>query len=98
MRKYDKKFKIMGKNSVNKLRLRFYCLMRASNGRLAQLVEHLVYTERVSGSNPLPPTIHPFTYRYTPSIIARFRVSCCLCELFAKNVLQLILNLRSENS
>ena len=26
-------------------------------GRLAQLVEHLVYTERVSGSNPLPPTI-----------------------------------------
>ncbi len=29
------------------------------SGRLAQLVEHLVYTERVSGSNPLPPTIHP---------------------------------------
>ena len=29
------------------------------DGRLAQLVEHLVYTERVSGSNPLPPTI-PF--------------------------------------
>ena len=26
-------------------------------GRLAQLVEHLVYTERVSGSSPLPPTI-----------------------------------------
>ncbi len=25
-------------------------------GRLAQLVEHLVYTERVSGSSPLPPT------------------------------------------
>ena len=26
-------------------------------GRLAQLVEHLVYTERVIGSSPLPPTI-----------------------------------------
>ena len=26
------------------------------SGRLAQLVEHLVYTERVSGSSPLPPT------------------------------------------
>ena len=26
------------------------------DGRLAQLVEHLVYTERVSGSSPLPPT------------------------------------------
>ena len=25
-------------------------------GRLAQLVEHLVYTERVSGSSPLAPT------------------------------------------
>ena len=25
-------------------------------GRLAQLVEHLVYTERVIGSSPLPPT------------------------------------------
>ena len=30
---------------------RFYLL-----GRLAQLVEHLVYTERVIGSSPLPPT------------------------------------------
>ena len=28
-------------------------------GRLAQLVEHLVYTERVSGSSPLPPTMRP---------------------------------------
>ncbi len=26
------------------------------NGRLAQLVEHLVYTERVGGSSPSPPT------------------------------------------
>ena len=26
-------------------------------GRVAQLVEHLVYTERVIGSSPLPPTI-----------------------------------------
>ena len=25
-------------------------------GRLAQLVEHLVYTERVGGSSPSPPT------------------------------------------
>jgi DNA-binding MarR family transcriptional regulator len=28
----------------------------ARNGRLAQLVEHLVYTERVGGSSPSPPT------------------------------------------
>jgi hypothetical protein len=27
------------------------------SGRLAQLVEHLVYTERVGGSSPSPPTI-----------------------------------------
>ena len=35
-------------------------------GRLAQLVEHLVYTERVSGSSPLAPTIFEgdFTNRY----------------------------------
>ena len=26
------------------------------HGRLAQLVEHLVYTERVGGSSPSPPT------------------------------------------
>jgi hypothetical protein len=31
--------------------------LRLSGGRLAQLVEHLVYTERVGGSNPSPPTI-----------------------------------------
>ena len=30
---------------------------RQVSGRLAQLVEHLVYTERVGGSNPSPPTI-----------------------------------------
>jgi hypothetical protein len=29
---------------------------RFPRGRLAQLVEHLVYTERVGGSNPSPPT------------------------------------------
>ncbi len=29
-----------------------------AKGRLAQLVEHLVYTERVSGSSPLAPTTH----------------------------------------
>ncbi len=28
-------------------------------GRLAQLVEHLVYTERVGGSSPSPPTMAP---------------------------------------
>jgi hypothetical protein len=33
----------------------FYCL-KATRGRLAQLVEHLVYTERVGGSSPSPPT------------------------------------------
>ena len=30
--------------------------MGAATGRLAQLVEHLVYTERVGGSSPSPPT------------------------------------------
>ena len=29
-------------------------------GRLAQLVEHLVYTEEVGGSTPSPPTKRPF--------------------------------------
>jgi hypothetical protein len=29
----------------------------AGQGRLAQLVEHLVYTERVGGSSPSPPTM-----------------------------------------
>jgi hypothetical protein len=29
---------------------------RSARGRLAQLVEHLVYTERVGGSRPSPPT------------------------------------------
>ncbi len=29
-------------------------------GRLAQLVEHLVYTERVGGSSPSAPTILNF--------------------------------------
>ena len=34
-----------------------YISDRLFMGRLAQLVEHLVYTERVIGSSPLPPTI-----------------------------------------
>ena len=33
-----------------------FCSDSATSGRLAQLVEHLVYTERVGGSNPSPPT------------------------------------------
>jgi hypothetical protein len=32
-------------------------------GRLAQLVEHLVYTERVTGSSPVAPTIKKHTSR-----------------------------------
>src|SRR6185437_1698463 len=31
-----------------------------ANGRLAQLVEHIVYTDRVGGSSPSPPTIPPW--------------------------------------
>ena len=31
----------------------------SGEGRLAQLEEHLVYTERVGGSRPSPPTISP---------------------------------------
>jgi hypothetical protein len=30
--------------------------LHLAQGRLAQLVEHLVYTERVGGSSPSPPT------------------------------------------
>ena len=36
-------------------------------GRLAQLVEHLVYTERVSGSSPLAPTMPFITVRSSSS-------------------------------
>src|SRR5690606_3568709 len=32
-------------------------LWAPARGRLAQLVEHLVYTERVGGSSPSPPTM-----------------------------------------
>jgi hypothetical protein len=32
-------------------------LKKRAPGRLAQSVEHLVYTERVGGSSPSPPTI-----------------------------------------
>ena len=43
-------------------------LSRAA-GRLAQLVEHLVYTERVGGSSPSPPTTgQPGCYRRVPSL------------------------------
>ena len=35
----------------------------ARAGRLAQLVEHLVYTERVGGSSPSPPTSRHFSQR-----------------------------------
>ena len=34
-------------------------LRGAALGRLAQLVEHIVYTDRVGGSSPSPPTIPP---------------------------------------
>ena len=35
----------------------FFCIFSISKGRLAQLVERLVYTEEVGGSKPSPPTI-----------------------------------------
>ena len=47
----------------------FFCffngdaLHAVSVGRLAQLGEHLVYTERVGGSIPSPPTISGFYRR-----------------------------------
>ena len=40
-------------------------------GRLAQLVEHLVYTERVSGSSPLAPTMPNITVRSSSSKVCR---------------------------
>ena len=39
---------------VSKLKDINHCIF--GNGRLAQLVEHLVYTEGVKGSSPLLPT------------------------------------------
>ena len=49
-------------------------------GRLAQLVEHLVYTERVSGSSPLAPTIpeHDFICDNNPFL--RALGSVCFAE------------------
>src|SRR5690606_18424872 len=35
------------------------------SGRLAQLVEHLVYTERVGGSSPSAPTIPQFARQFS---------------------------------
>jgi hypothetical protein len=35
----------------------------ATRGRLAQLVERLVYTEKVGGSRPSSPTIFSMAYR-----------------------------------
>ena len=35
----------------------FFYIFGISKGRLAQLVERLVYTEEVGGSKPSPPTI-----------------------------------------
>ena len=46
-------------------------LTMPASGRLAQLVEHLVYTERVGGSSPSPPTMFSSTYGYTLKI-------CCV--------------------
>ena len=40
---------------------------RRRQGRLAQLVEHLVYTERVGGSSPSPPT----SFRLVEAVSAR---------------------------
>lgn len=31
--------------------------VQETKGRLAQLVEHLVYTEEAAGSSPAPPTL-----------------------------------------
>ena len=43
-------------------------LLSRAPGRLAQLVEHLIYTERVTGSSPVAPT------KYLISKIAELRV------------------------
>ena len=49
-------------------------------GRLAQLVEHLVYTERVSGSSPLPPTIFPELFLAAPRTVGRYEAGDAECE------------------
>jgi hypothetical protein len=51
-----------------------------TSGRLAQLVERLVYTEDVGGSSPSSPTIFPFFYF---DLVAVVRRSCAMlaCRL-----------------
>ena len=56
-------------------------------GRLAQLVEHLVYTERVSGSSPLAPTIFGFKPIEAPKMQGTplsFTVYKAFCWHFAR--------------
>lgn len=47
------------------------CKTLSSCGWLAQLVEHLVYTEGVSGSNPLPPTIFSLKHKEGTPVLIR---------------------------
>jgi hypothetical protein len=48
----------VGAGPALRSRVRFRNAARRRIGRLAQLVERLLYTERVGGSSPSPPTSH----------------------------------------
>ena len=48
-----------GRRDLSRLAARRPPWQGGARGRLAQLVEHLVYTERVGGSSPSPPTRRP---------------------------------------
>jgi hypothetical protein len=58
-----------------------------TSGRLAQLVERLVYTEDVGGSSPSSPTIFPFfifiLLRWFGALARRLRAACPCAEAHA---------------
>jgi hypothetical protein len=53
-----------------------FCCLNANRGRLAQLVEHLVYTERAGGSSPSPPTnkINRLLDKPAPGLAAKNKI------------------------
>ena len=66
-------------------------------GRLAQLVEHLVYTERVSGSSPLAPTmVFQWRHRHYPRKSQRNLTSGIQVATHGQGVGHLMLPLRMQ--
>ena len=53
-----------------------------NQGRLAQLGEHLVYTERVGGSSPSSPTILPMNGLQTQCLSRSYKVEVAFTTVF----------------